>query len=608
MKKIFFNRRKASQKFIILQSIIIFIVFLYGFSFSQTSNEIKVDLPLSLFSTEEVVDVIISNRQFKNATNFFAKFTDSDNEVSFILKCVIKDEKCTDLFHFTAPKETWSGENMLEIYVSNDSKFTNDDVLLDRIEVNILGKDTKIKSRSDKEAQTSSSDKSGGILEYSILVLSDKDIDVTDINNNKNISEILVKRDGNSIKLDYEENNSPPICNKKLSILKIKHTNKDQKIGATIEKIKSAIPDTSNTDVMGNSYSESRVVAESLYKHGDSEIFDPNKLSINSQSLGDFDESNVNIVIFDTGFNKDSEFYDRNDSSRIKLEKNFLEDTEKDEDITTFGKNTSSSDSIWTGKSHGFPIMLLAAGKTKGVAQNAKVIPLKVCNKIGECGEEKIIQGLCYLFANTKKEERLVINMSFSSDTKSSIITDLLKYAIDERKAIIVAAIGNESSDKTEKNLENELNNCIKKIKCKSRYQYPARSRLPGMIVVGSVYQNKNNKKWNRSLFSNKGDHLDVVAPGELVLEVDGINRSYSGTSYATPLVSGSVAILYSQLLKEKKNCSSEIIEKVFKEWFLSKDNFYNMDESSINELVGNGALQIPTKKYLEEKIAALRC
>lgn len=124
--------------------------------------------------------------------------------------------------------------------------------------------------------------------------------------------------------------------------------------------------------------------------------------------------------------------------------------------------------------------------------------------------------------ANNKAK---VINMSVGYDINQSNAYEdrLLENAINQVTAsgsLIVAASGNDNNTVT---------------------NYPA--DFEACISVISVNQNKQ-----RSVFSNYGTAKDLSAPGAYILST-GVGGNYvpkSGTSMATPVVSGTAALLYS--------------------------------------------------------------
>ena len=83
---------------------------------------------------------------------------------------------------------------------------------------------------------------------------------------------------------------------------------------------------------------------------------------------------------------------------------------------------------------------------------------------------------------------------------------------------------------------------------------------LKDMLVIGSISPNGS-----RSSFSNFGNALDLVAPGDNVLTLNGYvsgTTSVSGTSYAAPYVAGVAALMLSEKPCLTAKEVSDIIEK----------------------------------------------
>lgn len=138
-----------------------------------------------------------------------------------------------------------------------------------------------------------------------------------------------------------------------------------------------------------------------------------------------------------------------------------------------------------------------------------------------------IIAALQYAVEKNAK----VINMSLGyeeetpgGDPEDRLLESAVKKAGDAGASVIAAA-GNGSGDHTGNTIPN----------------YPA--DFDACISVISVDQNKQ-----RSGFSNYGNTKDISAPGEQILSLKsgGGYVSISGTSMATPVVSGAAALLYS--------------------------------------------------------------
>jgi serine protease len=169
-----------------------------------------------------------------------------------------------------------------------------------------------------------------------------------------------------------------------------------------------------------------------------------------------------------------------------------------------------------------------------GVAFNAKVVPVRV---IGRCGGylSDIMDGVAWA-AGVKLPElpvnqnpAQVINLSLGSRAPSCPQTaiDAIE-TVRQRGATVIAAVGNKS----------ESSSGIAPANC------------PGVIGVAASDRNADLAD-----FSNFGDEVDLAAPGVEVLSThnNGIitadeesYRSMSGSSMATPHVSGVAALLYS--------------------------------------------------------------
>ena len=111
-----------------------------------------------------------------------------------------------------------------------------------------------------------------------------------------------------------------------------------------------------------------------------------------------------------------------------------------------------------------------------------------------------------------------IINLSWGSDTPSNIERITTEYA-QEQGALLVAAVGNKSTGQT-------FNH------------YPA--GYEGVLSVAAVDTGDRV-----AAFSNTGDWVDIVAPGARILSTTpGGFSILSGTSMATPMVSGAAGLL----------------------------------------------------------------
>jgi subtilisin family serine protease len=150
-----------------------------------------------------------------------------------------------------------------------------------------------------------------------------------------------------------------------------------------------------------------------------------------------------------------------------------------------------------------------------GIAPNVKILPIDVFDG-KEANAYDVADAIVYAADHGAK----IINLSLSSIYYSNVMEDAVQYAWS-KKAVIVAAAGNESSDIPE---------------------YPA--AFNSVLSVAAT-----NKKDERSSFSNYGSTIDLSAPGEAIYSTVGGSKygMMSGTSMAAPVVSGTAALILSK-------------------------------------------------------------
>jgi len=115
-----------------------------------------------------------------------------------------------------------------------------------------------------------------------------------------------------------------------------------------------------------------------------------------------------------------------------------------------------------------------------------------------------------------------IINMSLGSSSYSSLLEDAVNRAYD-KGILLVAAAGNSGTKRT--TIDN--------------VEYPA--KFNSVIAVAAT--DSSNL---RAVFSSTGPNVEVSAPG-VNIKSTYLNNSYvtmSGTSMATPMVSGDLALL----------------------------------------------------------------
>lgn len=169
-----------------------------------------------------------------------------------------------------------------------------------------------------------------------------------------------------------------------------------------------------------------------------------------------------------------------------------------------------------------------------GVSWNSKIMSLRVLNGNGYGDSAGVSKAINYAIANGAD----IINLSLVGDENSPDLEKIIQLAYD-KGIILVAAAGNDKNGG--KNM--------------SKYpQYPIcySGKNGENIIIGVAGTDENDK---RAEFSNYGSCVDIVAPSVNFYSTSVFNPAYkgfeayysglwSGTSLATPLVSGLAALI----------------------------------------------------------------
>lgn len=191
-------------------------------------------------------------------------------------------------------------------------------------------------------------------------------------------------------------------------------------------------------------------------------------------------------------------------------------------DANTQTAMSPSTDAHW----HGTFVSGIIAAKAdnnqfgRGVAPGVLILPVKVCDATGSCPSDSVARGVLWATAHGAK----VINMSLGSAYASSAILAAVQDA-EARGVVVVAAAGNTGSGVP---------------------QYPA--SFQSVLSVGGLDQ-----QGLRASFSSYGSNVDLAAPGVSLFSTFSTNASTtgwgsaSGTSFASPMVAGAVALIASR-------------------------------------------------------------
>ncbi len=186
----------------------------------------------------------------------------------------------------------------------------------------------------------------------------------------------------------------------------------------------------------------------------------------------------------------------------------------------------NDNDPQWTTNAHGVHVAGIAAAKADngtgiaGVSFSCKYLPVKVTDQYGVL--TKAYQGVVYAADNNCK----VINCSWGNTIPTHFGEDIVNYATYNRNALVIAASGNENNEKL---------------------YFPA--SYTNVLSVAAT--DANDKKWidpNNNTGSNYNYYVGISAPGHQIMSTwaSGTYLSSTGTSMATPVVSGCAAIVAS--------------------------------------------------------------
>lgn len=176
---------------------------------------------------------------------------------------------------------------------------------------------------------------------------------------------------------------------------------------------------------------------------------------------------------------------------------------------------------------HGTHVAGIVAGhwdSGSGVAPEAVVVPVKVLDEYGSGSLSDVVDGLHWCLQHRVPIINLSLGAPQAAETLHAAVAALAIAGL-----LVVAAAGNEGPG----------NNTV---------GYPA--AWPETLAVAASTQTGRIAE-----FSSRGPQVDVTAPGQSIVSTwpGGGTKMLSGTSMATPHVSGGAALLWSLALQKQK-------------------------------------------------------
>lgn len=264
----------------------------------------------------------------------------------------------------------------------------------------------------------------------------------------------------------------------------------------------------------------------------------------------------IGIAIIDTGVYPHADL--TLEQNRIVAFKDFVKDLEFPYDDNGHGTHVAG---VAAGNGY------MSDGKYRGIAPKANIIAVKSMDKNGSGNTSDIVAGMQWILENKNKYNIRIVSLSIGSDPDLMEKEDPLVKGVNalwDAGIVVVAAAGNSGPN------QRTINS-------------PGISQK--IITVGSSDDNRtaNIKDDTIAEFSSRGPTKerilkpDIVAPGVDILSLDSDNefipkqgvrryrfkkmenpyKEMSGTSMATPVVSGAIALL----LEKDSNLTPEQVK-----------------------------------------------
>lgn len=243
-----------------------------------------------------------------------------------------------------------------------------------------------------------------------------------------------------------------------------------------------------------------------------------------------YEGNGIGVAVIDTGVAPHDDLV--RPENRILAFKDFVKNKEKPYDDNGHGTHVAG---IIAGNGYS------SRGQYKGVAPKANIIGIKALDENGGGSSSDIIAALSYCLENKDKYNIKIVNLSLGTPSNISPDKDPLVRAVEKCVAdglVVVTAAGNSGPG----------NRTILS---------PGVSRE--VITVGAVDDKRTLDISDDTIatFSSRGptpegiQKPDLVAPGVNIKSLSNTKldsyTSLSGTSMATPLISGSLALLFNR-------------------------------------------------------------
>lgn len=222
--------------------------------------------------------------------------------------------------------------------------------------------------------------------------------------------------------------------------------------------------------------------------------------------------------------------------------------------INIFDKTTRDVTDVY---GHGTHVAGLIAGESTGVAPNVDLYIANVLNDKGLGRVVDILDGVTY--AINSNVDILCMSLGVNKELPQ-ILEERIKKAVN-KDIIVICATGNNG---------------------KQDVAYPASYDF--VVGVGGV-----NQKLERADFSNYGFDMDIVAPAVDILSTwkDGKYAYMSGTSTASPLVAGGLALVKSYYRKQGIELNAKQIKEMISKLNKKKDRYVGYGLFDVVKLIG---------------------